>query len=486
MRQKSVLISGAGIAGPALAYWLQNWGFEPVLIERAAQFREGGYMIDFWGVGFDVVERMNLIPHLRDVGYLIDRVKFVDERGRTRSGFNAEMLRRTLGNRFFSLPRGDLARAIFDTVADKIETIFGDCVTAIHENPDGVDVQFEHGHTRRFDLVAGCDGLHSAVRQIAWGQEKEFEKYLGYYCASFITANYPHREERAYTSYAEPGRQISRYALRGGRTAFFLMFARGQPPLSRSPDQAYAKATLREMFEHDRWTEVPEILQRLETCDDVYFDSVSQIRMPEWSKGRIVLVGDAAYCPSLLSGRRRRFRVGWGLSSGGRIATRKRRSRSGVPRIRAAFLGLHRAKTGVSPGVRKQFHAQNSAGAVRARLSLAVHRVFPDQRLAHAPLCDRSIRIAGLFPLRGRAFEDHGRHRVLLGMAESNESRRDTTLCREFLRRSRKDEERLAAWSFTDVDVAPADCFADSSAECFRDSFLRCEARSQMARWEFH
>src|ERR687892_366520 len=306
MRQKSVLVSGAGIAGPALAYWLQHWGFEPVLIERAAQFREGGYMIDFWGVGFDVAERINLIPQLRDVGYLIDRVKFVDERGRTRSGFDAEMLRRTLGNRFFSLPRGDLARAIFDTVADKIETIFGDSITAIHESPDGVDVQFEQGDARRFDLVAGCDGLHSAVRQIAWGQEKEFEKYLGYYCASFITANYPHREERAYTSYAEPGRQISRYALRGDRTAFLLIFARGQP-LSRSPDQAYAKAILREKFEHDRWTEAPEILQRLETCDDLYFDSVSQIRIPSWSKGQIVLVGDAAYCPSLLAGERAGF-----------------------------------------------------------------------------------------------------------------------------------------------------------------------------------
>ena len=301
MNRKSVLISGAGIAGPALAYWMLHRGFEPVLIERAAQFREGGYMIDFWGVGFDVAERMNLIPRLRDVGYLIDRVKFVDERGRTRSGFDAEMLRRTLGNRFFSLPRGDLAKAIFDTVADEIEVIFGNSITAIREDSASVDVQFEHGQARRFDLVVGCDGLHSGVRQIVWGPEKEFDKYLGYYCASFLTTNYPHREERTYTSYAEPGRQISRYALRGGRTAFLFIFAREQR-LKENPELTDAKAMLRERFEHDRWIEVPEILQRLETCDALYFDSVSQTRMPTWSKGRIVLVGDAAYCPSLLSG----------------------------------------------------------------------------------------------------------------------------------------------------------------------------------------
>ena len=301
MNRKSVLISGAGIAGPALAYWLLKRGFQPTLLERAERFREGGYMIDFWGVGYDVAERMNLIPRLRDAGYLIDRIKFVDERGQLRSGFDAKMLRRALCNRFFSLPRGDLARAIFDTVADKIETLFDDTITAISENADGVEVQFEHGRPRRFDLLIGCDGLHSAVRQIARDHEKEFEKYLGYYCASFITTNYPHREEQTYTSYAEPGRQISRYALRGGRTAFLFIFAREQP-LTETPDLPGAKAMLRDTFKHDRWIEVPEILERLETCNDLYFDSVSQIRMPSWSGGRITLVGDAAYCPSLLAG----------------------------------------------------------------------------------------------------------------------------------------------------------------------------------------
>jgi 2-polyprenyl-6-methoxyphenol hydroxylase-like FAD-dependent oxidoreductase len=141
---------------------------------------------------------MHLIPQLAELGYLIDRVKFVDEQGRTRSAFDAEMLRRTLGNRFFSLPRGDLARAIFETVFGKIETIFADTITAIREDADGVDVQFECGQSRRFDLVAGCDGLHSAVREIVCGPSKRLEKYLGYYCASFITANYPHRGANIY------------------------------------------------------------------------------------------------------------------------------------------------------------------------------------------------------------------------------------------------------------------------------------------------
>jgi 2-polyprenyl-6-methoxyphenol hydroxylase-like FAD-dependent oxidoreductase len=301
MNRKSVLIVGAGIAGPTLAYWLRRRGFEPVLIERAPQFRDGGYMIDFWGVGFDVAERMKLIPRIRDVGYVMDRIKFVDERGAATSELSGEIFRRALGDRFISLPRGDLARAIFDTVANETETIFNDSVTSVHEDAGGVDVSFVHAASRRFDLVAGCDGLHSAIRQMVFGSEEEFEKYLGYYSASFVTSSYPFREERTYTSYAAPARQISRYALRGGRSAFLFVFAR-QDQLARHPQKIDARNVLREVFSRDHWNELPEVLKRLDACDDLYFDSVSQIRMPWWSKGRNVLLGDAAYCPSLLAG----------------------------------------------------------------------------------------------------------------------------------------------------------------------------------------
>ncbi|MFL6598557.1 MAG: hypothetical protein ACJ8KF_11460 [Chthoniobacterales bacterium] len=132
------------------------------------RFRKGGYMIDFWGIGFDLAERMNLIPQLRAIVYLIDRMKFVNHCGRATSGFQAEILRRALPNHFFSLLRGDLAEVIFNIFADKIEIIFGDSITAIRGGRIGVDVQFENGCPRRFDVIAGCDGLHSAVRELLW------------------------------------------------------------------------------------------------------------------------------------------------------------------------------------------------------------------------------------------------------------------------------------------------------------------------------
>jgi 2-polyprenyl-6-methoxyphenol hydroxylase-like FAD-dependent oxidoreductase len=301
MNAKSVLIVGAGIAGPTLAYWLRQRGFEPVLVERAPSFREGGYMIDFWGVGFDVAEQMKLIPRIRGVGYVIDQIRFVNENGAATSEMGGDLFRRALGDRFISLPRGDLAKAIFDTMAGEIEIIFNDSVTSIREDSGGVEVSFERAAPRRFDLVAGCDGLHSIVRQTVFGLEVSYEKYLGYYSASFLTVDYPHREERTYTSYAAPGRQISRYALRENRTAFLLVFAR-ERKLAGHPQKTDVVKILSETFARDRWTELPEVMRRLGACGDLYFDSVSQIRMPGWSKGRTVLVGDAAYCPSLLAG----------------------------------------------------------------------------------------------------------------------------------------------------------------------------------------
>jgi 2-polyprenyl-6-methoxyphenol hydroxylase-like FAD-dependent oxidoreductase len=299
MRNARILISGAGIAGPALAHWLLRRGFTPMLVERAPSLRTGGYMIDFWGVGYEVAERMGLLPRLNELGYRIGEVAFVDRAGRRVSGFNADRLRRVLMGRFISLERGDLAKAIFDTVSDRIETVFDDCVQSVVAQGDELAVTFEHQAPRYFDLAIGADGLHSAVRRIAFGPERSFARHLGYWAASFIADDYPHRDEHAYVSRGRPGRQASRYALRGGRSAFLFVFvADGDTP---PDDMAARKALIADRFQDDGW-ELPEILARLEEAKELYFDTVSQIRMPQWSTGRVGLIGDAAFCPSLLAG----------------------------------------------------------------------------------------------------------------------------------------------------------------------------------------
>lgn len=299
MQNRNILISGAGIAGPALAYWLAHYGFSPTLVERAAGLREGGYMIDFWGIGYDVADRMGLAPRLRDLDYRVTQVVFVDRNGRRVSGLDAGLLRRTLKNRFVSVQRGDLARAVYQTVEGRVETIFGDTVESIAEAGDALAVTFEKSPPRHFDLVIGADGLHSAVRRIAFGPEKAVLKYLGYWIACFVADGYPHRDEHAYVGRAAPGRQVSRYALRGDRSAFFFMFDEHDDVAPAELEERKARIVRR--FSGDGW-EVPEILTRLDDTDALYFDTLSQVCMEHWSKGRVAVVGDAAYCPSLLAG----------------------------------------------------------------------------------------------------------------------------------------------------------------------------------------
>lgn len=301
MNNRRILISGAGVAGPCLAYWLLRYGFEPVLVERAPALRTGGYIIDFWGLGFDVADKMHLVPALRQEGYAIDEVRIVDERGKKTGGFSASALQTVIGDRYLSILRSDLAKLIYDSLEGKVRTLYGDTVTGLEQDEEGATVTFRHAPAERFDLVIGAGGLHSPVRALAFGPEERYERYLGYYVASFSTVGYPQRDPRAYLSYAAPGRQVSRYSLRGDRTVFFFVFAKDARLRIGSHDVDAQKAALRQAFGRDKW-ESPAILRALDNADDLYFDAVSQICMDSWVKDRVALIGDACFAPSLLVG----------------------------------------------------------------------------------------------------------------------------------------------------------------------------------------
>jgi 2-polyprenyl-6-methoxyphenol hydroxylase-like FAD-dependent oxidoreductase len=200
-----VAICGAGIAGPTLAYWLQRAGHQPTLIEKAPHLRQGGYLIDFWGVGYEVAQRMGLEPTLQEIGYQVERVRLVDQRGHTAAGFSATGFRRLAQGRYVSLTRGDLAAAIYDAIVPQVETIFDASVTAIAEHDHGVHVTLTHGAPREFDLLIGADGLHSTVREVVFGPESQFERDLGYVVAACEVSGYRPREELVYVSYTMPG-----------------------------------------------------------------------------------------------------------------------------------------------------------------------------------------------------------------------------------------------------------------------------------------
>jgi len=300
-----VLISGAGIAGATLAYRLARYGFTPTIVEKAPKLRTSGYIIDFWGLGFDVADRMTLLPEIRRKGYMVREVRVVNQAGERVAGFPADAFSRVTQGRFVSLPRSELAASICGQLDNRVETIFGDSIAGIEQTGSSVRVTFEHGPEREFDLVVGADGLHSRVRELVFGPQNRFEKYLGLKVAAFEVEGYRPRDELIYVMYTEVRQQVARFAMRGDRTMFLFTFADAEADSTDTKTIRGQKALLREKFGASSW-ECPQILDALKSCNDLYFDRVSQIRMDAedglWTRGRVALVGDAAFCVSLLAG----------------------------------------------------------------------------------------------------------------------------------------------------------------------------------------
>ncbi|MBN9186903.1 MAG: FAD-dependent monooxygenase, partial [Microbacterium sp.] len=283
-----VLIVGAGIAGPTLAYWLQRFGHEVTLVEHAPHLREGGYVVDFWGAGFDVADRMGIVPRLMDEGYVVREAREVSSAGRRIAHFDPRHVIGISGGRFVTIGRSDLSRAAYDAADGNVEVVFGDTVTALHEDRDRVHVEFEHAAPREFDLVVGADGLHSRVRKLAFGPDEEFERYLGITVAAFDVVGYRPRDELVAVMHTEVGDQVLRLALHDDATMFCFMFRYdGEVPV----DDGVAQQELLRRRMCDVGWEVPTILEQMPQARTFYLDRASQIRMPSWSSGRIALIG---------------------------------------------------------------------------------------------------------------------------------------------------------------------------------------------------
>jgi 2-polyprenyl-6-methoxyphenol hydroxylase-like FAD-dependent oxidoreductase len=286
---KRVLISGASIAGPALGFWLGRAGYDVTVVERAPKLREGGYCVDFRGPAhLGVLDRMGIIPALREVETRGGAMRFVDQRGRTRMALPAEFAGGELEAR-----RADISRIIVEHTSGEVEWRFGESIAAISQSPEQVEVTFEGGDRRSYDFVFGCDGIHSNVRRLAFGAETEFEDFLGYYIASWDIPGLAADADASVLCNA-PGRMIGTTPPGRDGTPPGVMAIFASPELDYSRrDIARHKATLRRVFAGMGWR-VPELLASLERTDDVFINTISRARVPDWSTGRVALLGDAS------------------------------------------------------------------------------------------------------------------------------------------------------------------------------------------------
>jgi 2-polyprenyl-6-methoxyphenol hydroxylase-like FAD-dependent oxidoreductase len=299
INNKNILISGAGISGLTLAYWLQHLGFSPTIIEKRANLDQSGYMIDFYGSGFDVAEKMNLINSLQEKSsqYPITAFTFVDRHGRPRATLDVKKFRDVLNHRYFPLLRGDLETVIYEAIKADVPIHFGMSIDKLENRPDDVVVDLSDGSHETYDLVIGADGIHSNVRKLVWGDESQFHHFLGFYVACSVIEDFL-RTQNTFLGHFEPDLQATVYSIGHNHLATFFAFR--SEKLNIHGHQGQMNVLEKRLGNLD-WL-IPQLLEGTKQADDFFFDAVAQIQMEQWHNGRVALVGDACQCLTLLAG----------------------------------------------------------------------------------------------------------------------------------------------------------------------------------------
>jgi 2-polyprenyl-6-methoxyphenol hydroxylase-like FAD-dependent oxidoreductase len=340
-----ILISGASIAGLTLAHWLTRYGFRPVVVERAAELRTGGNGVDVRGQASEVAERMGIMPRVRALTADVLGIKFVDAADRA----VARVDMRTLDPSSVEIMRGDLV-ALLREVTD-VEILFGDSIRGLEQDDDGVTVAFEKAPARRFDLVAGADGMHSHVRRLAFGPEDEFVRHKDHYFA-FANADAALGEDRWVTMFNTPGRMAGIYRSGNHAQAKAYLAFRSAPLNYDHRDPSVHKRLVSDAFRDQTSWRTRELLDSALADPDFYFDACAQVQMTSWSAGRVVLTGDAAWCPSPVAGAGASLALVGAYSLAGELAAAGGDYRSAFNRYDAALRPLVAARQQIGPNIR--------------------------------------------------------------------------------------------------------------------------------------
>ena len=344
----TVLLCGASIAGPAVAYWLHRYGFAVTVVEKAPGVRDGGYPIDVRGTALEVVRRMGILPQLQEAHVETRLLTFLDADGSTVASVHPQAVIGGVEGSDLEVRRGDLTSVLYRTVADEVEFVFDDSVDALTQHAHGVDVTFRSGALRSFDLVVGADGLHSRTRELAFGPEQQFHHYLGYCFAGFTMPNVLGLSHEGML-WNTIGRSAALYAVRDSDEVHgLLVFARPEPPYDAFHDPAAQRDLVAATFADDGW-EIPAMVAAMRDADDLFVDVVSQIRQPRWTSDRVALVGDAAAAPSFLTGQGSSLALVGAYMLAGTLATHRDHTAAfaAYERETRGFVELNQAQVGV-------------------------------------------------------------------------------------------------------------------------------------------
>jgi len=297
--EKKALISGASFAGLSSAYWLIQLGYEVSVVESSPGLRTGGTAVNIRGNTIEVVERMAMLEAIRANRLNLRRWEI---KGADDSTLRALVLRgegEPPSDDDFEIERDVLLSIMYEAVRIRCELLFGDSITGLHESTGGVDVTFKRGAPRSFDLVLGCDGMHSVVRKLCFGEEAKYMHFLEQYFSITIVDKLLIERDTA-QMFNVPGKAVMLNAYKNKTDIILAFFSEAEIPYDYR-DEAQQRSIIHRQFAAEGWR-TAELLREVSESRSFYFDKLAQVRMDGWSRGRVVLVGDAGYCASPAAG----------------------------------------------------------------------------------------------------------------------------------------------------------------------------------------
>jgi 2-polyprenyl-6-methoxyphenol hydroxylase-like FAD-dependent oxidoreductase len=383
-----ILVSGSSIAGPALAFWLHRYGFQVTVVERAPALRRGGYCVDIRGAALEVVSRMGLRNALRPFEADTLSNTMIDEQGRrfgrTPRGFGV------IDAEDVEIPRGDLSRVLYEASCGDVRYRFGDSIAALTPRAEGVTATFADGATETFDAVVGADGVHSRTRALAFGPEEAFVRPMGSVMAVFSAPNHLGLD-REQLLFMGPGRVASIKSADQNRALTLSVFFTAPPEVFDYRDVRAQRQLVADAFAGAGW-EFSRLVEAMWTAEDFYSDLTCQVRMDAFHAGRVALVGDAAHCPSPMTGQ------GTSLALAGAYVLATELARSGdpltaFPRYDASLRAFARQNQDLALKIGRGFAPQTSFQVKMRRLGMTLLPHLPGSQLI-MKLAMRDIRNA--------------------------------------------------------------------------------------------